>query len=81
MNDLSFHFDQLPTQPSPKLLYFCKFAGIKKQTYIGTTFFENIVSKLFIAAQTLGVSSILDLYFLSQLSQYLRYNQMRIVFL
>jgi hypothetical protein len=28
---LPFHFDHLPTQPSPIFFYFSKFAGIKKQ--------------------------------------------------
>jgi hypothetical protein len=43
------------------LIFFCPFAGIKKQKYGHTTFFQNTVSKIFKAAQTLRVSSIFDL--------------------
>jgi hypothetical protein len=50
------------------LLNFCT-------TFLYSTFFEKTVSKLFIAAQTFRFSSIFDFYFLSQLSQFLRYNQ------
>jgi hypothetical protein len=48
------------------------FAGMKKQKISAYHVFRKSVSKLFIAAQTFLISSIFDLYFLSQLSKFLR---------
>jgi hypothetical protein len=55
----------------------CHFKTITSQLNLLRYYFifENIVSVLFKAAQIFRVSSIFDLYFLSQLSQFLRKNQ------
>jgi hypothetical protein len=45
-----------------------------KKKYLHTTFFENTVSKLFIAAQTFRVSSIFDLYYTYTIKAWARWK-------